>query len=137
VIKTDKFPAPNAIFNGYKEECKRADFVIIAHAKNTNWIVYIEMKKSKGNTEEKIIHQLQGAQCVIAYCRAIGNVFWAQPDFLNPITYQSRFVSIRDIGIPKKTSRLPPLSGLHNSPEKMLKINAPHHLQFNQLVGKV
>jgi hypothetical protein len=137
VIKTDKFPPPHAIFNNHKGECKRADFVIIAHAKNINWIVYIEMKRGKGNTEKDIIHQLQGAECVIAYCRAIGKTFWARPDFLNPEAYQSRFVSIREIGIAKKPSRLPPLSGLHDSPEKMLKINAPRYLQFNQLVGKV
>jgi hypothetical protein len=137
VIKTDKFPPAHAIFNNHKGECKRADFVIIAHAKNINWIVYIEMKKGKGNTETEIIQQLRGAECVIAYCRAIGKTFWESADFLNPETYQSRFVSIREIGIAKKPSRLPPLSGLHDCPEKMLKINAPRYLQFNQLVGKI
>lgn len=48
-----------------------------------------------------------------------------------------RFVSIRDIAINKKPTRISPLDGLHDSPERMLKINSPHHLQFKQLVGAV
>jgi hypothetical protein len=32
-------------------------------------------------------------------------------------------------------TRISPLDGLHDSPERMLKINSPHHLQFKQLVG--
>lgn len=49
--------------------------------------------------------------------------------------YDYRFVSIRDIAINKKPTRISSLNGLHDSPERMLKINSPHHLQFKQLVG--
>ncbi len=133
VIKTDLFPAPKPVFKNSKGECKRADFVILAATGKRNIIICIEMKKGKGDSEEEIIRQLKGTQCFIAYCREIGRIFWQQPQFLKQETYEYRFVSIRDIGVHKKTSRIPPLSGLHDIPEKMLKINAPHRLQFNNL----
>ena len=71
VIKTDTFPAPKHIFNGSKGECKHADFVIIAETmiknKPKNLIIFIELKKGKGNSQASIIQQLKGAQCIIAY----------------------------------------------------------------------
>lgn len=141
VIKTDTFPAPKPIFKGSKGEYKRADFVIIAETiiknKPNNLIIFIELKKGKGNSEASIIQQLKGAQCIIAYCRSIGQVFWQQPDFLNPDKYEYRFVSIRNIEINKKVSFEKPKQGLHDSPAQMLKITLTNHLEFKQLVGKV
>ncbi len=60
VIKGDAFPSPSTIFSNSRGECKRADFVIIAniHMKRTrNLIIFIEMKKGKGGSEQEIIQQ--------------------------------------------------------------------------------
>ena len=75
-LKADAFPAPISIFRGDNGECKRADFVIIASDDGSKWVVYIEMKKGGGRTELEIIRQLRGAECLVAYCRAIGQKFW-------------------------------------------------------------
>jgi hypothetical protein len=68
VIKADSFPAPQKIFTGTKGECKRADFIVIADTDGEKVIIFIEMKAGKGSTEAEIIQQLQGSQCLIAYC---------------------------------------------------------------------
>ncbi len=137
MIKRDAFSSPSTIFSNNRGECKRADFVIIANIqmkRTRNLIIFIEMKKGKGGSEQEIIQLLKGAWCVIDYCRSIGQKFWKQESFLNPNDYDYRFVSIRDIAINKKPTRSSSPDGSHNSPEQMLKINSPHHLQFKQLV---
>ncbi len=136
VIKTDKFPPPKSVFKNEKAECRRADFVVIAHTDKYNWIVYIELKKGKGGLEEGIISQLQGSQCLIGYCREIGRIFWQHDDFLQAANYQARFVSIQDISINKQPNYSPQISGIHDRAENMLKITAPHYLNFHHLVGK-
>ncbi|MDM8566674.1 hypothetical protein QUF74_13610 [Candidatus Halobeggiatoa sp. HSG11] len=139
VIKTDKFPPPREIFNDIKGVCKRADFVIITHTtikqKPKNLIIFIELKRGKTDLEASIIQQLKGAQCVIAYCRSIGQEFWQQQNFLNPDEYESRFVSIRNISVNKKTTIKPNPDGVHNRPEYMLKINSPNYLEFKRLIA--
>ncbi|HEY9852165.1 MAG TPA: hypothetical protein V6D28_22010 [Leptolyngbyaceae cyanobacterium] len=132
IIKADAFSSPNAVFKGNSGECKRADFVIIANTSQRKVILCIEMKAGKGGSEADIIQQLKGAQCFVAYCREIGQSFWNQPNFLK--SYEYRFVSIRDISISKKPSRID--SGIHDRPDRMLKISSPHNLQFNQLIGR-
>ena len=135
VIKADAFPSPTTIFSNTRGECKRADFVIIANTDKENLFVVIEMKKGRGGSEKGIIQQLKGAQCVIAYCRSIGQAFWQQEGFLNPEKYDYRFVSIREIGINKKPTRRSSSDGVHDRPERMLKITSPHHLEFQYLAG--
>lgn len=101
VIKVDAFRAPTTVFQGNRGECKRADFIIIADTDKKKVILCIEMKGGNKTSKEKdIIQQLKGAQCFIAYCRAIGQSFWAQQNFLSG--YEYRFVSIKDIKIAKK-----------------------------------
>lgn len=137
-FKADAFPPPNRLFKNNKGECKRADFVLVANGDKANWIVYIEMKSgSAGSGRSEIEQQLRGAQCVVSYCRAIGREFWQEPRFLEKTNYQQRFISIKNIGINKKETRDPPISGSNDSPERMLKINAPAKgvLQFKSLVG--
>ncbi len=138
-FKADAFPPPKSIFKNSKGECKRADFIVIAHTDKANWIVYIEMKSGKGGSKNEIIQQLLGAQCLVAYCRAIGRGFWREPQFLQEKDYQQRFIRVRSIStrIPKRPTRTPPESGQHDTPERMLKINAPakNTLEFRQLVG--
>ena len=137
-FRADAFPAPNHLFKNGKGECKRADFVVIASDSKANWIMYVEMKRGKGHSEKEITQQLRGAQCLVAYCRAIGQEFWQEPKFLEKKSYQQRFISVKDIGIQKRQTRVEPKSGLHDAPERMLKISAPpkSNLWFNQLVGR-
>ena len=137
-FKIDAFPAPKKIFKNDKGECKRADFVIIASDNKVNWIVHIEMKGGNTGSGKEIKQQLRGALCLVTYCRAIGQEFWQEPKFLEQKNYQQRFISVKNIGIQKKPTWIPPKSDWHDTPENMLKINAPTRgiLQFNRLVGK-
>lgn len=134
IIKGDAFEAPRQIFNGKKGECKRADFMIIARLdEQRKYVVFIEMKARAATSREwEIIQQLQGIQCLFAYCREIGSVFWEQPNFLD--NYQSRFVSIRNIGLNKQPTREPKVP-IHDRPGLMLKLNS-NSIYFNHLVGK-
>ncbi len=137
-FKADAFPPPNNIFKNSKGECKRADYVVIASDDRANWIVHIEMKSGKGDSEKEVEQQLRGAQCLVAYCRAIGQEFWQEPAFLEKKNYQQRFVIVKNIRVAKRPTLIEPKSGRHDRPEHMLKINAPanSNLQFKRLVGK-
>jgi len=133
-IKVDTFKSPDTIFNCSNGECKRSDFIIIADTVNKKVIIHIEMKAKTGKTNNDIIKQLKGADCFVTYCRKIGKEFWNKPDFLKD--YNTRFVAIVHTSIGKKKTRITPGIGVHDSPEQMLKIDSPHHLQFNHLAGK-
>lgn len=132
VIKADAFRSPDSVFNGSKGECKRADFVIVADAGKKKIILCIEMKATK-DSENEIIRQLVGARCFVSYCQEVGKAFWQQQDFLRKYVY--RFVSIGHISIAKQKTRISRKSAIHDRPERMLKIDWPHHLQFNHLAG--
>lgn len=132
VIKVDTFSSPDAVFTGSHGECKRADYVIVSDADGKKVIICIEMKATKGSGKE-IIKQLKGAQCFIFYCREIGKTFWNEQDFLKD--YRHCFVSIGHTSIPKRKTRITRQPGRHDRPDKMLKVDWPHHLQFNQLTG--
>ena len=133
-IKVDTFKSPDTIFNCSNDECKRSDFVIISDTGKKKVILHIEMKATKGKTKKDIIKQLKGADCFVAYCRKIGKEFWNKQDFLDG--YNTRFISIGHTSIDKKKTRITRNRGVHDSPEQMLKIDSPHHLQFNHLAGK-
>lgn len=120
VVKTDRFTSPEKIFACLRGECKRADYVIIANSGSVNFIIYVELKKGRGNISQ-IIDQLKGSECFISYCRAIVCKFWQQSKFLDQ--YENRFVAFRRIGNRKFTTRMNPPSVLHDTPEKMLKIS--------------
>jgi hypothetical protein len=133
VIKADAFVPPTRVFAGSKGECKRADFVIIAEVKKV--IICIEMKAKAGTSLEwEIIQQLKGAQCFVGYCQQIGKVFWQEKTFLDNYVY--RFVTIRNINIPKKPTR-ESKNNIHDRPERMLKINFSKHIQFDSLIGRI
>ena len=133
IIKADAFKSPDSVFSGSMGECKRADFVIAAEADNKKVILCIEMK-AKTKKENIIIQQLKGAHCFVLYCREIVRKFRNEKNFLEG--YIFRFISIGHTGIPKRKTRIDRnKSSVHDSPEKMLKVNSPNHLQFNQLAG--
>ena len=135
-IKSDMFPPPKRIFRNTKGECKRADFVIIAKDGRKNWIIYVELKRSNNGLEKEIMQQLQGSRCFIDYCRTVGRTFWGKPSFLEENDYQQRYVSVKNISVNKRPSRItnPPL---HDCPENMLKISAPpkNRIWFKQLLS--
>jgi hypothetical protein len=130
IIKIDSFSAPKDIFRGDQGECKRADFVIISEEKKC--ILYIEIKRSKDSWEQ-IVKQLLGAECVIKYCREVGKSFWNNQDFLK--NYKHRFISIGHTSIAKKKTQISKSTKIHDSPNVAMKINWPHHVEFNMLVG--
>lgn len=132
VIKVDTFSSPDAVFAGSRGECKRADYVILSMVDGKKVIIYIEMKATKGSAEA-IIQQLAGAQCFVTYCREIGKSFWMERNFLKG--YRHRFVSIGHTSIPKRKTRITRQSGSHDQPNKMLKIDWPHYIEFNLLAG--
>jgi hypothetical protein len=134
IIKVDVFEAPKEIFANSKHECKRADFVIVADTNRGKFIVYIEIKAGGGGSEKEIKLQLKGAHCFVAYCREIGQAFWHNPDFLKD--YKYRFVSIRNVSIPKRPTHLSSGTIIHDHPDRMLKITSKTHIQFNNLIGK-
>ena len=135
-IKSDLFPPPQMIFRNNRGECKRADFVIIAMDGRQNWIVYIEMKRGRHGSEGHIKKQLQGSRCFVEYCRIVGRTFWKTPGFLTENDYQQRYVSVKNIGVNKKTSRRTRKRPLHDQPENLLKISSPspRGICFNDLV---
>lgn len=138
-IKADKFPAPKSIFRNDKHECKRADYILIAYTKGANWIIYIELKGGQYNSHEEIRQQLDGAKCLIAYCRAVGRTFWQQPKFLEEKNYKQRFVCVKNLKSKKTPTRNRSKPGrLHNNSADMRKIDAPpgQQIQFNQLIDK-
>lgn len=130
VIKADDFRSPDTLFKGGSGECKRADFIIIAESDNKTFILIIEMKSRKGS-EKEIINQLTGSQCFLSYVREIGRAFWRQNNFLGKCVY--RFISIAHISIAKSKTRVTRPAGLHDRPERMLKVAYPHRLEFNHL----
>ena len=110
---------------------------MITNTPEANWIVYIEMKRGQLASLAEVVQQLKGAQCLLAYCRAIGRTFWKKSTFLDEKDYKQRFISIKNISINKRPTRTPPQSGLHNTPGDPLKINSPgqNGLRFNELIS--
>ncbi|MBS0350227.1 MAG: hypothetical protein JSR33_03405 [Proteobacteria bacterium] len=131
-IKVDEFKLPEAIFCGSKGECKRADYIIFSEEAHKKIVLYIEMKKTKGNFTE-IVQQLYGALCFVRYCEDIGQSFWKEKYFMQE--YQHRFVSIGHISIAKKPTRITRNSNKHDTPENAMKIDWPSKLQFKHLAG--
>lgn len=130
VIKVDLFRSPDDIFNGRNGECKRADFVIISQERQC--VVYVELKQTKEQWVE-IVRQLKGAACFVKYCEEIGKNFWSKGDFLQG--YRHRFVSIGHTSIAKKKTRITRMDSRHDTPERAMKIDWPHRVEFNLLVG--
>lgn len=138
-IKADKFSSPKSIFRNDKGECKRADYILVAYTKGDNWIIYIELKGGQSDSNKEIQQQLKGAECLIAYCRAVGRTFWQQPRFFEEKDYKQRFVCIKNLKSNKTPTRnRPKPRRLHDNSANMRKIYAHlgKQIQFNELIGK-
>ena len=120
-FRTDRFPPPKRVFRNKRQECKRADYVVIASGKRNVWVVYIEMKRRKGARRD-IERQLRGAKCVVSYCRAIVREFWCDCSFLSG--RHERFVTVGYISVNKNRTRKRK-GFVHDNPNAMLKLSAP------------
>ncbi len=131
VIDLDSFWSLDTMFKHEHGQCKRADFIIADGDRRA--IIYIEMKKSKA-PEHHIIQQLTGSHCFVSFCQKIGQAqaFWNQSNFLDD--FEHRFVSISHTSIAKRPTRIRHKSGIHNRPERLLKLSSPAYLTMKQLV---
>lgn len=134
VIKSDDFAEPQTFFQGKRGECKRSDFVIITDDDKGKFIIFVEMKASSAS-EEKIVQQFKGAECLIAYCQKIGQLFWNYENFLTD--YKRRFISIKQIKLSRPPSREKRSPKIHDRPENMLKISYTKDLIFKKLIGNL
>jgi hypothetical protein len=135
-IKSDKFTSPGAVFKGKNGECKRSDYAIVVNTDKKKVIVYIELKATTTTSaREDIIEQLTGAECFLFYCQKVGQLFWKKADFL--AEYDARFITFAKISIPKQKTRMYQNQdpGMHDRPERMLKMNFGVH-QFDRLIGR-
>lgn len=132
IIKVDTLDI-RPVFNGSKDECKRADYAVIIDDGGKKRILYIEMKKTK-DQQWSIISQLKGATCFIAYCREIAKEFWNDSTFF--AGFEPRYVSFGYTGsINKQKTRVMKPAACHNTPETMMKVAWPRRSEFNHLVG--
>jgi len=111
IIKCDKFPPAKDFFRGTKNECKRADYIIVLDEPKR--ILYIELKRSKNSSSnQEIIAQLKGAKCVINYCNSIMKSFW---DTNGLDDYDDRYFKYISRSINKRGSR-PTATVKNNTP---------------------
>lgn len=146
VIKADKFPETRRFFKNTKGEASRADFIIISEEKTSKektkkWIVYIEIKKGDSSTNEKIVQQFKGAQCLMAYCTSVVENFYNIPKSKFLKLYKPRFVRIKNPNINKqrniaKRPTRKTAKEIHDTPDKMLKITNRSKSHFTGLVYK-
>lgn len=127
VIKADKFPAPREFFRGDRGEARRADYIIISESKNI--ILYIEIKSWAGDAGH-IKDQLNGAACVLAYCREAGKRYWHEKKFLD--NFDQRYIGIVNTGENEKAFDTGPGTG--RKIESYRRISSPHRLYFKQLL---
>ena len=132
IIKIDAAFKNDQFFSGDRGECKRADYAVIAETGNKKRIVYIEMKKTKGQ-RIAIIKQLKGAKCVMDYCCKIASVFYEKSAFLSD--YEPRFISFGHTAIRKRRTRITRSESTHSTPERMMKIDWPANIQFEHIAG--
>jgi hypothetical protein len=132
VIKLDQSIDLNRVFRGAYGECKRSDFIIIAMKDGQLMILHIEMKHARGNNTD-IKKQLHGSRCFMHYMQELGRVFGQHQEFLR--SAQHRFVSIKHSGLQKRKTRISRVTDTHDTPDKVLTISSPHHVEFAKISG--
>ena len=136
VIRAEAFEDPLTVFEGSKEEDKRADFVIVSNGERGKWIICIETQAGNYKRRSEVIEQLKGALCFVHYCKCIGKEFWEWEEFLDG--YQYRFISMANINVKKRRTRPFHSRGeLHSRPDVFLKILESPRLHFSKLLHEV
>ena len=148
IIRAEDFEDPLTVFEGSKDERKRADFVIVSNEDTKKWIICIETQGGNYKLASHVEAQLKGAQCFMCYCKCIGRSFWREENFLDG--YKYRFVSMANINFRKKKtgtnpnkktkrSRAPHIQSkgkLHDTPDAFLKISRSPSLLFRNLIDE-
>ena len=129
IIRADCFPDLRGFFQGDRGESKRADFIVISEIQKI--ILYIELKLGPGDAGD-IKKQLNGAACVLSYCKEAGKRFWHEKKFLEG--YDHRYIGIVNIGKNKRAFDRQLRSG--RDVENYRKIYPSKNLCFSKLVGK-
>ena len=67
LINLDLYKQPSTLFKGEKGECRRCDYVLVTKFKTKSIILFIEIKSLK-LSDDDVIEQFKGAECVMDYC---------------------------------------------------------------------
>lgn len=138
LIKLDRAEPPHSLFKKEKGKCRRCDYVLITKTKYKHIMLFIEMKSAKRVPVSDVKKQFWGAECVIDYCNATLKRFHDQADFFGK--FEKRFVVFYKPSISKRSTRLPKkpslvkTSGTNDTPEHMLKYNAPINPSLKSLI---
>lgn len=128
VIDIDRAFQNQGLFQGSSGECKRADYLLISESEQK--VLFIELKQGKAE-REGIIQQLRGALCTFEYCQSIAREFFHESDFL--MTYEKRFVAIKQTGSRARRSEVTRIESQHNRPDLLMTISGVRSIQFNQI----
>lgn len=132
-IKSDYFKEVTKFFTSCHGECKRSDYILVSSKPEENWLIYIELKSSSKNTNNKAIaQQLCGSHCFFQYCKVVVEKFWKKSEFMKD--YNERYVVFSSTGMSvKRPVCLAPDCPIHDTPKKALRVGG-NRVQFNMLV---
>ena len=129
----DYFCEPDQIFAGNKNECCRADYILISANGNDRQIVFIELKGTDDDNSH-IRKQLLGAECFSLYCASILGVFWKYKIPLNQ--YRKHFVCCKYTCSAARSTAYDPQASSNDTVDKMLILVGSHTFQYNQFIAR-
>lgn len=132
VLRLDGCVNLSGIFNGTLGECKRSDYVVVAERNEEIVIVHIEMKRTNA-AMNAVCKQLAGSQCFVNYMQLLGQVFGQRKEFLQSAKH--RFVYFGHTGPQKRATRINRDNGIHDSPEKPLRVDYADKVFFAMIAG--
>jgi hypothetical protein len=123
LIKLDQFDPPNSLFKSNRGQCRRCDYALVTTVGSRDVLLFVEMKSGRIDNRE-IEQQFKGAECVIDYCDAALDRFYAQNNLLK--NHIKRFVVFYKLSMSKRTTR-PKKSPSHrnDTPERAYKYSDP------------
>ena len=132
-IKSDYFSEVNKFFTSCRGECKRSDYILVSSKPEEKWLIYIELKSSSKNSNNKeVTQQLCGSYCFFQYCKVVVERFWKIDSFM--ADYKERYVVFSSVGRSRKDPlRRPSDCPIHDEPKKALRIGG-RQAEFNMLV---
>ncbi len=131
VIDVDSSFENSNLFASGAGECKRSDYIIVSESAKI--VLFIEMKNGNPNTKD-IIKQLKGGLCVFEYFQSVAREFFSENGFLSE--YKKCFVAFKQVNLVKKKTTIDKLAtGLHSSPENLLRVSWAKTIQFGRVSG--
>lgn len=130
IIGVDASFSNSKLFNGFKGECKRSDYIIISEQKRV--VLFIEIKKGDPS-DSNMIKQLKGSLCVFEYIRYVAREFFDQKDLLR--SYKNRFIAFTHVNYNKKLTgnKKKQQKGSGRTPQDMKKIPGTN-VQFEEIL---